>query len=177
MEATSVTSWSRREGGEGEVGTESKKGVRASSSPSGANGGCISTESGRKRGGETPIAGNGSRWSPEEGGYSWGGRCHAGAKRGETSLSAFCAEATHAPGRREGGSSAGVTHEGERGGVRHRRGAQRGRGSTEQKPGRGEDGGVWAAREVEERGWRACRRGPTEEGRELGRAREQQCRF
>jgi hypothetical protein len=54
----------------------------------------------------------------------------------------------------KGGSSAGVTREGERGGVWHRRGAQRGRGSTEQKPRRGEDGGVWAAREVEERGWR-----------------------
>jgi hypothetical protein len=120
---------------EGKVrwGPNQRKEARASGSPRGVNGGGVSMESGGKRGGETLIARNGLRWSPKEGGCSWGGRCHMGAKRGEKGLSAFCAEATHAPWRREGGrgSGAGMTRGGERGGVRHGRGAQRGRGPAE----------------------------------------------
>jgi hypothetical protein len=36
-------------------------------------------------------------------GCSWGGRCRAGAKRGEEGLGAFCAKVTHASGRRKVG--------------------------------------------------------------------------
>jgi hypothetical protein len=55
---------------EGKVrwGPNQRKEARASGSPRGVNGGGVSVESGGKRGGETLIARNGLRWSPEEGG-------------------------------------------------------------------------------------------------------------
>jgi hypothetical protein len=128
------------EGREGKVRwrPNRRKEARASGSSRGVNGGGVSVESGEGGGKRALVTENGPRWSPEEGGCSWGSRCHTGAKRGEEDLSAFCAEVTHAPGRRmEGRSGMGTPHGGERGGVWYRHGAQRGRGPVEQKPGRG----------------------------------------
>jgi hypothetical protein len=76
------------------------------------------------------------RWGPNRRKEAWasGGRPRKGGARGtvgvarerkeeKRALVPFCAEVTHAPGRREGGegSSAGVTRRGERGGARQSR--------------------------------------------------------
>jgi hypothetical protein len=112
-------------------GPNRRKEARASGSPRGANGGDVSIESGGKGGAKLWSSGTARGGRPRKGGCSWGGRCRAGAKRGEKGLSAFCAEAAHAPGRSEGGSGAVTTRGGEWGGVRHGRGTQRGRGLVE----------------------------------------------
>jgi hypothetical protein len=122
-----------------------RKEAWASSSPRGVNGGGVSVESGgRKKGGKALVTGNSPRWSPDDRGALRAVGVARERREEKRGLSAFCAEATHAPGGGKGGSSMGAPRRGERGGVRHGRNAQQGMGPVEQKPVRGRDGGVRA---------------------------------
>jgi hypothetical protein len=132
----------------------------------------------RKKGGELQSPGTARVGRSRKGGVRGAVGVVWELREEKGGLSAFCAEATHAPGGGKGGSGMGSPHRGERGGVRHGCDAQRGRGPVEQKLRRGSagDAGTEEGREAPT-GGPARRVGPRRRDREEGREGDRWARF